>query len=298
MLDLRKQIKRYLEHCSEVRRLSTHTVDAYAVDLYQFAAMGSVSDAVTTPVIRARLAEIAENARFAPATVKRKFAAIRAFFKATDEDLALQTFGTWRLKIKAPMRLPKAVPRTELSALLKTARGLPIKAEKYEDCTHLCLSLLAATGLRVSELCAIRLRDVRIDTGEIKVFGKGARERIVIVANQTVRKELHNYIRMLGDMTTADAYLLRNSRGRVMTPQCLRLRIHSLVRRAKLGRRTTPHMLRHTAATLLLEGGVDIRFVQRLLGHSSIATTQIYTHVSDVALRKALERADVMRLLA
>ncbi|MEI9932452.1 MAG: tyrosine-type recombinase/integrase [Rhizomicrobium sp.] len=81
-----------------------------------------------------------------------------------------------------------------------------------------------------------------------------------------------------------------------MTPQCLRLRLHSVARRSRLGR-VTPHMLRHTAATLLLEGGVDIRFVQRLLGHASIATTQIYTHVSDSALRNALEQADVMHAL-
>lgn len=80
-----------------------------------------------------------------------------------------------------------------------------------------------------------------------------------------------------------------------MTPQCLRLRLHGLVKQTRLSRSVTPHMLRHTAATLLLEGGVDIRFVQRLLGHASIATTQIYTHVSDTALRSALERADVMR---
>ncbi len=80
-----------------------------------------------------------------------------------------------------------------------------------------------------------------------------------------------------------------------MTPQCLRLRLHSIARTSLIRRSVTPHMLRHTAATMLVEGGVDIRFVQRLLGHASIATTQIYTHVTDMALRNALERADVMR---
>jgi site-specific recombinase XerD len=92
-----------------------------------------------------------------------------------------------------------------------------------------------------------------------------------------------------------DAPLFRNQRGTAITPQCVRLRLHALTRGVKIGKRITPHMLRHTAATLLLEGGVDIRFVQRLLGHASIATTQIYTHVTDIALRHALERADVMR---
>jgi len=161
--------------------------------------------------------------------------------------------------------------------------------------TRLCLSLLACTGLRVSELCSITVGQVRTDTGEIGVLGKGSRERVVIVANTDVRKALSRHMQSLPDRGEPDAALFRNSRGRSMTPQCLRLRLHALVRRSRVGRSVTPHMLRHTAATLLLEGGVDIRFVQRLLGHASIATTQIYTHVSDAALRKALERADVMR---
>jgi integrase/recombinase XerD len=140
------------------------------------------------------------------------------------------------------------------------------------------------------------VRDVQTDTGQIKVYGKGARERIVIIANHQVRKIIASHVRALPEAERAPAHLFRNRRGRPMTPQCLRLRLHSLARKNRLGC-VTPHMLRHTAATLLLEGGVDIRFVQRLLGHASIATTQIYTHVSDAALRKALERADVMRAL-
>jgi integrase/recombinase XerD len=156
------------------------------------------------------------------------------------------------------------------------------------------LSLLASTGLRVSELCAVKLSDVRPSTGEISVLGKGSRERVAIIANQRVRKLLADYIHGL-DRAEGSAPLFQNRRGRRLTPQCLRLRLHSLCATSRLGQRVTPHMLRHTAATMLLEGGVDMRFVQRLLGHASIATTQIYTHVSDTALRSALERADVMR---
>ena len=89
--------------------------------------------------------------------------------------------------------------------------------------------------------------------------------------------------------------LFRNRRNSPLSSQCLRLRLHALTKRITIPRTITPHMLRHTAATLLLEGGVDIRFVQKLLGHASIATTQIYTHVTDRALRSALEKADVMR---
>lgn len=116
----------------------------------------------------------------------------------------------------------------------------------------------------------------------------------MIVTNKAVRRELQKYIHSIVGLVDPDFPVFRNQRGRPLKPQCLRLRIHSLARRGKIYRRMTPHMFRHTAATLLLEGGVDIRFVQRLLGHSSIATTQVYTHVTDMALRNALERADVM----
>lgn len=146
----------------------------------------------------------------------------------------------------------------------------------------------------MSELCTLRIGQVTSGRGDIKVLGKGSRERVVIIANVRVRKALADYINSLGN-AAPEAPLFRNSAGRPLTPQCLRLRLHSIARRSRIGKAITPHMLRHTAATLLLEGGVDIRFVQRLLGHASIATTQIYTHVTDVALRSALERADVMQ---
>ena len=115
-----------------------------------------------------------------------------------------------------------------------------------------------------------------------------------IVANARLRGALHRYVAALPEGTDPASPLFRNAKGRAMTPQCLRLRLHAVAKENRLARRVTPHMLRHTAATLLLENGVDIRFVQRLLGHASIATTQIYTHVSDVALRAALERADAL----
>jgi integrase/recombinase XerD len=294
---MKDRIAEYLNHCRTVRRLSDHTLSAYEIDLLQFYAAIQGSETLTAEMVRAFLTSLAQGTRYSAATIKRKLAAIRAFLKATDESLAIQTFGTWRLKVKTPVRLPKAVPKSELANLLKFIRTTEAQELEVDETTYVCLSLLTATGLRVSELCSLRDTDVRPDTGEIEVFGKGARERIVIVANLRVRNLLKRYVQSRGRHKDVSGPLFSNRRGRPLTPQCLRLRLHSLVRKSPLSRRVTPHMLRHTAATLLLEGGVDIRFVQRLLGHASIATTQIYTHVSDGALRGALERADVMRAL-
>jgi integrase/recombinase XerD len=294
MVALHGRIAGYVEHCRSVRRLSDHTVAAYESDLLQFSTMLGHACDWSVDEVRRTLTRIAENADLAPTTVKRKVASVRAFVKAVDGSLALQTFGNWKLAIKMPKRLPKAIPRSELKALLMH-RERP--STVIDETTRFCVELFAATGLRISELCALTVGQIRPQSGEIAVLGKGARERVVIVANKEVRKSLERHVRSrLGAGIEAPLFL--NSRGRPLSSQCLRLRLHALRRHLRIANRITPHMLRHTAATLLLEGGVDIRFVQRLLGHASIATTQIYTHVSDTALRGALERADVMGAFA
>ena len=294
MSELNKKIDQYLVVCRDVRRLSPHTTAAYESDLSHFAAIMADRE-VRTDSIRLCLTQIAEDKRFSPSTVRRKVATVRAFLRVDDEVLAQQTFGSWKLSIRIPLRLPRGVARTDLSALLKNALLLEKGSSCAQQTTHLCLSLMIATGIRVSELCSLRVSSVRVQTGEITVSGKGARERIVIVTSTRVRESLATYMRVLPAEIDFEAPLFCNSRGRRMTPQVLRLRLHSLAKRSRINRSITPHMLRHSAATMLLEEGVDIRFVQRLLGHASIATTQIYTHVSDVALRVALERADVMK---
>jgi integrase/recombinase XerD len=290
MVALHGLIAGYVEHCRSARRLSDHTIAAYENDLFQFSALLGIEADWMPEELQRGLTRIAENKGLAPASVKRKVASVRAFLRVTDKELALKTFGNWKLNIRMPKRLPKAILRTELNSLLGVRKSTP----SIDDATtRLCIALLAATGLRISELCALKVGRVRPQSGEIAVFGKGARERIVIIANKGVRKSLEHHIRALPS-NGPEAPLFLNSRGRPLSAQCLRLRLHSLRRQLGIRNRITPHMLRHTAATLLLEGGVDIRFVQRLLGHASIATTQIYTHVSDTALRSALERADVM----
>ncbi len=295
MRNLKLSIANYLNHCQNVRRLSEHTLRAYASDLALFSALTTSRRAASASSIRKCLTVLAEDRNVAPATARRRFASVRAFLRSTDEKLAAKIFGGWKLSIRAPVRLPKAMAKRELGVLLGDASRGAAPGIGGGDTTHLCISLMAATGLRVSEMCGLKLGDVRLETGEIQVFGKGARERVVVIVNSQVRQALLRHMRALPEPRGSDAPLFRNRRGRPLSPQCFRLRLRALARRRGLEKPVTPHMLRHTAATLLLEGGVDTRFVQRLLGHASIATTQIYTHVSDVALRSALARADVMR---
>jgi integrase/recombinase XerD len=297
MLELAVAIAQYIQRCGDARRLSAHTISAYEIDLRQFSSEMALEAETGAAAVRACLTKIAENKKFSPRTVKRKIASVRAFLRVTDEKLAFEVFSSWKISVRAPLKLPRTLENNDLSAILTERASKEADELVGYSTTHLCLSLMAATGLRVSELCSLRIASVRPQTGEIMVFGKGARERVVIVANAKVRRLLAGYVATLSNYAI-DSPLFYNARRRPLTPQCLRLRLHSLAKRVRVGRIVTPHMFRHTAATLLLEGGVDIRFVQRLLGHASISTTQIYTHVSDKALRGALERADVMKAFA
>ena len=158
---------------------------------------------------------------------------------------------------------------------------------------------MISTGIRVGELCKVRIEDVSPDGSSFRIHGKGARDRVAYISDASLQRELRQLVedrrRRMGG---AIGSLFLNRYGSPMRPQSVRSKLRRYAVEVGLVRRVTPHMLRHTAATLLIETGVDIRFVQRLLGHSSIATTEIYTHVSDEALRTTLERADVLGTLA
>lgn len=242
---------------------------------------------------RDRLERIIGNPVHKPATIGRRVVAIHGFLNWWDQLLAREVLSSIKFRMRRPKRLSRTIPRGELNLILAGARDAPSGQVGHE--MHLILLLLASTGLRVSELCSLRLLDIDSGRGELKVFGKGARERVVVVANMDVRAALERYIRENRQGATLAAPLFPNKRGKPITPKWVQMRLRRIAGISGVQRKVTPHMFRHTAATLLIEGGVDIRFVQRLLGHANLATTEIYTHVSDQALRTALERADVMR---
>jgi site-specific recombinase XerD len=151
---------------------------------------------------------------------------------------------------------------------------------------------MIATGIRVGELHKVRVDDVSPDGRSFRIHGKGARDWVAYVSDVNLRSDLEKLVEWHRGSGRAGGNLFLNRRALPMKPQSIRPELRRYSTRVGAMRRITPHMLRHTAATILNERGVDIRFVQRLLGHSSIATTEIYTLVSDEALRMTLERAD------
>jgi site-specific recombinase XerD len=292
----------FLRFCALERQLSGHSVQAYAADLRDFRkwlkADVGIGD-VSLAVLKEYLEDMVGSRKLTVATVRRRFACLRAFFRrACEKQDCPDPFANWRPLLPRRKRLPRSLSRNEAAFLLSSR---PIGIEKATDGAHvlrIIVQLMVATGMRVGELCKLKLDDLSPDCATVRIQGKGARDRVAYVTDPGLRKDLHGLIAHRRNSQPGTSALFVNRYGAQMRPQSVRSRLRRLAKDAGLARRVTPHMLRHTAATLLIETGVDIRFVQRLLGHSSIATTEIYTHVSDEALRATLERADVLGTLS
>lgn len=291
----------FLRFCALERQLSEHTVQAYASDLADFGKWlppGTNLPDISSDTLKEYLADMVGKRKLAVATVRRRLACLRAFFKRLQEsNQSSDPFGAWRPQLPRRKRLPRSLSRGEASSLLRSLK-MDGSRSAIGTALPLALRLMLSTGIRVGELCKLRVEDVSPDGSSLRIHGKGSRDRIAYVCDDGLRRELRRTITEGQRATGGYAALLLNRYGLPMKPQSVRSSLRRHAGQIGLARRITPHMLRHTAATLLIETGVDIRFVQRLLGHSSIATTEIYTHVSDEALRTTLERADVLRTLA
>jgi integrase/recombinase XerC len=188
------------------------------------------------------------------------------------------------IKIKLPKRLPRHLTRGELRAILSA----PVTSDFSDFTTRVAVELLFDTGVRVSELAALRDTDVDLDGAVITILGKGDRQRRVHIPDTAVVDLLNSYRSARHAHHARTDLFLINSGGMPTSANVIRRLVRRHAERAELSRRVTPHMFRHSVATYLLEVGVDIRYVQRLLGHRSISTTEIYTHVADAALKSRI----------
>ena len=199
--------------------------------------------------------------------------------------MADSPFASVELRIRVPDRLPRCLQGGEMAKLADCALS-------QGGMAGVATTLLFATGIRVGELVAARLDDLDLARGSMRVVGKGDRERQVFLPRGRAGELVARYVQDRRSRLTRDAALVGLNDGQA-SAAAIRGAVRSLASRAGIERAVTPHVLRHTAATCLLEAGVDVRFVQRLLGHRSILTTQIYTHVGDAALKAAIETADI-----
>lgn len=218
-------------------------------------------------------------------SVYLEIAALRAFYRFAEQEKILPNNIAENLSLpRRWQRLPKALTNDEVQKLL-LPRPTP---DKNELCDKAILELAYASGLRLSELKNIRLEQLHLEAGFINVIGKGNKERVVPVGKKAV-EAIENYLRsgrpnLVNKKSPGNLFLTK--RGTPFASVTLWLRIKNCVKRAGIERNITPHMLRHSFATHLLEHGADLRVIQELLGHATINTTEIYTHVAGSRLRE------------
>ncbi len=285
----------FMEHCERERGLSRNSLDAYRQDTSEFLRRfpgQSVADVDGTAMV-GFAAFLSGPRKLAPATVKRRLACLRSMFRwlARRGAIPASPFSSVEVRVRIPDRLPRCISRGEMNALSAAA-------DLAEDMAGLATLLLLVTGARVGELAGVRVADVDAAAGTIRIRGKGDRERQVYIPDGRVADLLRREVAARERSAGREAVLLAAKGGRPASPACIRERLRGLSASAGIAVRVTPHMLRHTAATSLIEAGTDIRLVQKLLGHRSITTTQLYTHVSDRALRDAVAAAGICARLA
>ena len=286
----------FLQHMESVKGASVHTVKAYAEDLSQlieFAETQGITDvhAVDSTLLRSFLAYL-QSLGLARASRARKTATLRSFFSYLARQSLLPRSPAVGLRsVKTERRLPKYLRSDEMEALLaapaaETALGLRDRA---------LLETLYATGMRAGELVTLCLSDVDYDEGVIRVIGKGNKERMTLLGRQAVFA-LQRYVRkgrpeLLLNADKDDGALFVNRYGGRLSDRGVRKLFDRYCDAASTHLKITPHVLRHTFATHLLSNGADLRLIQELLGHASLATTQMYTHVSTERLQEVYAQA-------
>lgn len=295
MPSLTRAAEQFINHCRYSKSLSHHTIRAYTQDLTEFLAFAGEKRNPKT-IDKSEVETYIQDLRrrsLSAATAKRRLGCLKVFFQWLESTGSVVENPLLRLKltIKQARRLPRAITRADLRNLVRQAsQG---SSSPNNTGTDIAILLMATTGIRVAELVALRVQDIETSDGCIRVHGKGSRERTVFVTNPSLLKKLKVHIATRQQTSQANNPLFVNQRGLPLSTSTFRAHLRKASNASKAAKRITPHMLRHTAATLLIEEGVDIRVVQRLLGHQSISTTEIYTHVADMTLRKALVRADL-----
>ena len=287
MNNLQLHIVNYLSHCEHQKRLDSKTLKAYRIDLGQF----SKSTGITDPIdVYSNILEIyisTLHEKYKPKTVKRKIASLKAFFHYLEyrEVVILNPFNKIQIKFREPTVLPKIIPLLTVESFLSTIytcrRQAPTAYQRKNALRDAAIiELLFATGMRISELCSLKAGDISLSDRSLLIYGKGNKERRMQIGNDDVLHVLAEYHNTFHNKSTSNGVFFINQNQTPVSDQAVRRMINKYVSLAAIDLHITPHMFRHTFATSLLEADVDIRYIQEMLGHSSINITEIYTHVA------------------
>lgn len=287
MNKLKTNILNYLIFCENQKRLDSKTIKSYKIDLSQFSEFQSnhYSDFINPNLLEDYISRL--HNFFKPKTVKRKIASLKAFFHYLEykDVISINPFNKLQIKFREPVTLPKIIPLHAIEKFFSTLyEQMKFASTAFQK---KCISrdiavieLLFATGMRISELCSLRLSDIDFIEKNILIYGKGSKERLIQICNNDVMAALRNYHTSFKSEIDSSGYFFINRINNRLSEQSVRNMINKYTSISAIKLHITPHMFRHSFATYLLEKDVDIRYIQEMLGHSSINITEIYTHVT------------------
>lgn len=302
MEDIQKAVKDFLAHCKEEKNLNDKTLKAYKIDLQQFVdfILNGKKPTEISKLDKAVLNEYLKHLqnRAKPKTIKRKVATLRAFFNHLEfEDrIMVSPFRKMRINIEQEDPLPTVLSEEELRALF--GHLYQQKAENKTGSIYArrtlirdiaLLELMFATGMRVSELCELRQDDIDFDKNLIRIRGKIGRARTIPMTSEEVINAMRHYQQVFASELKHTDFFFLNRRTEPLSEQSIRHLVAKHASAAGIDKKVTPHVFRHTVASMLVESGVDIRYIQHFLGHSSINSTQIYAQAADEAGDEVLD---------
>jgi len=289
------QLQQFLKYIKFERGYTANTLTAYESDLRQLLDFVQTEQldswTMLTPGVLECFVDMLAERGYSPSTVSRKVATLRSFLHFLfAEGIVPEELAEWLRQPKVGKRLPHALSEAEVRRLLRATAGDETPLGLRD---HALLEIMYATGIRATEAISLKLDDVNTREGTLRCFGKGNKERIIPL-HKAAQKALAFYLQegrpfLLREPGVKALFLNRS--GRSLTRQGIWFIIQRYAEEADLAGNVTPHTLRHTFATHLLDGGADLREVQQFLGHSSITTTQIYTEVSNQRKRTVYDQA-------
>lgn len=291
-------VAKFVKACKLDRNLSHRTLKAYDCDLRDFViCVGEIPIPILTADDLRDYLSVLEGRVLAPATKRRKLATIKVFFQYLENEGIIDTSPAHRIKggFRIPRHVPRTICRDDLIKLLTVARTRVRETGSTNTVKYflsvrnrLIVELLLCTGMRIDELVRLRTTDIDLSSGKVIVYGKGSKERVLCVSPKEVLEQLCHYDDVRCEYANDTEALLLNRFGSGLSVHSIGPIFKELCRKAGITKYYTPHSLRHSFATGLIENGADLRSVQDLLGHSSITTTEIYLSVTEERRRYVL----------
>ena len=282
---LKEEMNKYLSYCKFQKELDDKTIKAYRADLEQFITLIGEDDP-DKEKLNSYLVYL--HRMYKQKTVKRKIASVKALFHYLEEEeiIEINPFHKIKTKFKEEAVLPKIIPRNIIKQLFEHL----YRQKGMEECSEwrkkiilrdiAVVETLFSTGLRISELCHLQSKYFDLKNGVLCIQGKGGKERYLQIGNDDVLTILNVYKKYFDDEIKKHGFFFVNRYGNPLSEQSARHMIHKYADEIQAGINITPHMFRHSFATYLMEEDVNIRYIQKMLGHASITTTQIYTYVT------------------